>query len=175
MCQLMLDLRDSDAAGRPRSSSKPDRAGSESGSAARRHARTEAAAQASSRLRAHPKVRHLCSIGRPLVMVDEWAAARRSRLARAEDCDFALRLISYRQFGAPIPYSKTSLVSDYRRERLRDTRALPPDCRRSAMQASPGLPIANLFLAALPVDDLNALEPHSERVQLPLRMILHEH
>ena len=43
------------------------------------------------------------------------------------------------------------------------------------MQASPGLPIANLFLAALPVDDLNALEPHSERVQLPLRMILHEH
>ena len=36
------------------------------------------------------------------------------------------------------------------------------------------LPIPNLFLAALPEADFAALEPHLERIRLPLRLILHE-
>jgi hypothetical protein len=36
------------------------------------------------------------------------------------------------------------------------------------------LPVPNLFLASLPAADLEALRPHLEKVQLPLRLILHE-
>src|SRR3954470_22791109 len=36
------------------------------------------------------------------------------------------------------------------------------------------LPIPNLFLASLPQDDFEALQPHFESVRLPLRQILHE-
>jgi CRP-like cAMP-binding protein len=36
------------------------------------------------------------------------------------------------------------------------------------------LPVPNLFLASLPAQDREALEPHLERVRLPSRMILHE-
>src|SRR3954452_13605004 len=36
------------------------------------------------------------------------------------------------------------------------------------------LPTPNLFLASLPQDDFEALQPHFESVRLPLRQILHE-
>jgi CRP-like cAMP-binding protein len=40
--------------------------------------------------------------------------------------------------------------------------------------ANADLPIPNLFLAALPEDDLNRLRPHLEVMEMPLRKILFE-
>jgi CRP-like cAMP-binding protein len=40
--------------------------------------------------------------------------------------------------------------------------------------ATSELPIPNLFLASLSEDDFEALQPHLEKVPLPLRLILHE-
>ena len=42
------------------------------------------------------------------------------------------------------------------------------------MSRSSELSVPNLFLMSLPEDDFEALRPHLERVQLRLRMILHE-
>jgi CRP-like cAMP-binding protein len=40
--------------------------------------------------------------------------------------------------------------------------------------AASDLPVSNLFLAALPREDLDHLRPHLEPVDLPLRQVLHE-
>src|SRR5690242_11965154 len=72
------------------------------------------------------------------------------------------------------PYVRASLAMVPRRERLRDVRAPACSARGARVPPSSELPVPNLFLASLPQDDFEALQPHFERVRLSSGKILHK-